>query len=299
MYKLNVLSAIGVALFSTLFLSNCKHDSYETAPTGLKYWFLKDDEGKVAQQGDIVEMHVKYSTSSDSVLFNSFTQPKPIVMEVPASPFKGSFEEAITMMSPGDSAQFLIAADSIFRKEFGAVRPPFIDSGSYLTFTVKLLKADKKEDYIAKQEKERVGRAANQKSVDDKIISEYVSQNGLKPTKTETGLYIIETQVGKGVLPVKGDTVSVHYTGRTLDGKIFDTSRKEDGGQGAPFDFILGVTPIIQGWQEGVSLLKSGSKATLLVPSTLAYGEQATPKFGPNSVLTFDVEIVKVIKPKK
>ena len=65
------------------------------------------------------------------------------------------------------------------------------------------------------------------------------------------------------------------------------------------FDFVLGVTPIIQGWQEGIAQMKQGSKSILIIPSALAYGDQATPRFGANSVLAFDVELIKVIKPKK
>lgn len=285
-------------LLTTLF-SGCKKDDWQTSPTGLKYWIQKDVEGENVKVGDVVEMHVKYATSADSVLFNSFTSPKPIVMELPTSQFKGSFEEALTMLSPGDSGQFLIPVDSIFRKEFGVVRPSFIDSGSYLTFTVKLLSGGSKEEFMKKQEKDKVENASKQKAIDEELIKAFVKEKGWQTTKTDLGVYINTIKEGNGPALEKGDTVFVHYTGRTLDGSVFDSSRKEDAGRGEPFDFIIGVSPIIQGWQDGIAKLKSGSRANLVIPSTLAYGEQGTPKFGPNSVLTFDVEIMKVIKAKK
>lgn len=285
-------------LVSFLFTS-CKKDDWQTSPTGLKYWLQRDEEGENVKLGDVVEMHVKYATSKDSVLFNSFTSPKPIVMEIPPSQFKGSFEEALTMLSPGDSGQFLIPVDSIFRKEFGVVRPSFIDSGSYLTFTVKLISAGSKEEFMKKQESEKAENASKQKAIDEGLIAAFVKEKGWQTSKTDLGVYIHIIKEGNGPALDRGDTVFVHYTGRTLDGTIFDASRKEDGGQGEPFDFIIGVSPIIQGWQDGVAKLKAGSRADLVIPSTLAYGEQGTPKFGPNSVLTFDVEIVKVIKAKK
>lgn len=298
MHKRHLLIVSAFAALTTLFTS-CKDGDWETSPTGLKHQFLKNEEGENIQVGDVVQMHVKYSTSKDSVLFNSFTTPQPITMEVPASQFKGSFEEAVCLLSEGDSAKFLIAADSIFRKEYGAVRPAFIDSGSYLTFVVKVLKKEKKEAYASRMEKEKAERSGKQKAIDKELIEKYVAEKGLKTNVTESGIHIQIVKEGKGTVPVTGDTVGVQYTGRTLDGKVFDSSRKEDGGMGSPFDFVLGVTPIIQGWQEGVAKLKQGDRATLIIPSTLAYGEQSTPRFGPNSVLTFDVEIVKVIKPKK
>ncbi len=282
-----------------LFLTSCKNESWETSPTGLKYWIQVDSAGENIKTGDIVQMHVKYSTSKDSVLFNSFKMPQPITMEVPPSQFKGSFEEALSLMSQGDSGQFKIPADSIFRKEMGASRPSFIDSGSYLTFTVKILKDEKKEDFTKRVEKEKAENAGKQTGIDEALITSYIAEKGLKPTKTEKGVYIQTVKLGTGVLPVVGDSVKVHYTGRTLDGKVFDSSRKEDGGMGSTFDFVLGVTPIIQGWQEGIAQMKQGSKSILIIPSGLAYGDQATPRFGANSVLTFDVELIKVIKPKK
>jgi len=282
-----------------LFLSSCKSDGWKTSPEGLKYWIQVDSTGENIKTGDIVQMHVKYATSKDSVLFNSFTMPQPITMEVPVSQFKGSFEEALGLLSQGDSGQFMIPADSIFRKEFGAARPAFIDSGSYLTFTVKVLKAEKKEDFTKRAEKEKAEKSSKQIVIDEQLITDYIAEKELKPTKTEKGVYIQVLKQGNGPQPVTGDSVKVHYTGRTLDGKVFDSSKTEDGGMGSTFDFVLGVTPIILGWQDGIAQLKQGSKAMLIIPSVLAYGEQSTPRFGANSVLTFDVELVKVIKPKK
>jgi FKBP-type peptidyl-prolyl cis-trans isomerase FkpA len=290
------LSTLATAM---LLLGSCKHDGWETSPSGVKYWILKNEEGTNAQLGDVVQMHVKYATSTDSVLFNSFAMPQPITMELPQTVSKGSFEESITLLSPGDSAMFMIAADSIFRKEFGAKRPSFIDTGSYLTFTVKLYKADKKENFMASQEQEKAERASKQIAIDEELIAKYVAGNNLKPSKTPSGVYFQTIKQGKGQQPITGDTVAVHYTGRTLDGKVFDSSRQEDGGMGEPFAFALGLSPIIQGWQDAIAQLKQGDRAILVIPSRLAYGEQSTPRFGPNSVLTFDVEIVSVKKQKK
>jgi len=298
MLRKGLVFASAIAAIVSL-MSSCNNDGWKTSDSGLKYQFLKNEEGDSVKVGDVIQMHVKYATSKDSVLFNSFTSPQPVTMEVPPSQFKGSFEEALLMTSVGDSASFMISADSIFRTAYGATRPSFIDSGSYLTFTVKILKKEKKADFEARMEKEKAERSIKQIAIDEELIAKYISEKSLKPTKTEKGVYVHISKVGMGVIPVVGDTVSVQYTGRTLDGKVFDSSRKEDGGMGSAFDFVLGVTPIIQGWQEGIAKMKQGTKATLVIPSALAYGEQATPRFGANSVLAFDVELVKVIKPKK
>lgn len=298
MFKKNLILVSAIAASISL-LSSCKDGGWETAETGLKYKFLTNVEGDSVKLGDIVQIHVKYTNSKDSALFNSFKMPEPITMPINPSTFKGSFEEAVAMMTPGDSAQFLIAADSIFRKEYGATRPSIVDSGSFLTFTVKMLKAEKKEVFQARMEKEKAEKASKQIVIDEALIANYITQKGLKPTKTDKGVYIQTNKAGKGIAPAAGDTVKVHYTGRTLDGKVFDSSLKENGGMGSTFDFVLGVTPIIQGWQDGIAQMKEGDKSTLIIPSPLAYGEQSTPRFGANSVLVFDVELLKVVKSKK
>lgn len=110
-------------------------------------------------------------------------------------------------------------------------------------------------------------------------------------TKTPSGLYYKILQAGQGNKPVKGQTVSVHYTGMLINGKVFDSSysRKE------PIEFPVGVGQVIAGWDEGILLLQEGDKARLVIPSHLGYGSRgAGGVIPPNAVLVFDVELVKV-----
>jgi FKBP-type peptidyl-prolyl cis-trans isomerase len=96
--------------------------------------------------------------------------------------------------------------------------------------------------------------------------------------------------VGTGDGPKAGDNVKVHYTGKLLDGKVFDSSK--NGGR-PPIDFQVGVGMVIPGWEEGIMLMKKGGKRTLIIPSGLAYGAEGSPGAIPaNSVLLFDVELL-------
>jgi FKBP-type peptidyl-prolyl cis-trans isomerase len=88
--------------------------------------------------------------------------------------------------------------------------------------------------------------------------------------------------------------VSVGYTGSTLDGKEFDSSYKNPQTNGKPIEFPIGQGAVIRGWDEGIALLNKGSKATFLIPSTMAYGPQEQAKIPANSVLRFDVELVDI-----
>jgi len=110
-------------------------------------------------------------------------------------------------------------------------------------------------------------------------------------TITESGLGYIMVKEGSGVQAENGKTVSVHYTGKLTDGTKFDSSLDRN----QPIEFVLGQGRVIKGWDEGISYLKVGGKATFIIPSDLAYGERgAGGVIPPNATLIFDVELVDV-----
>lgn len=109
--------------------------------------------------------------------------------------------------------------------------------------------------------------------------------------KTQSGLEYIEVEAGAGAQAERGKTVSVHYTGKFQDGKVFDSSIT----RGEPITFSLGKGNVIKGWDEGIALMKVGGKAQLIIPPNLAYGERgASGVIPPNATLVFDVELVSI-----
>lgn len=109
--------------------------------------------------------------------------------------------------------------------------------------------------------------------------------------KTASGLEYIEIEAGTGAQAQAGKTVSVHYTGKFPDGKVFDSSVS----RGEPISFALGQGRVIKGWDEGIALMKVGGKAQLIIPPELGYGERgAGGAIPPNATLVFDVELVDV-----
>ena len=107
--------------------------------------------------------------------------------------------------------------------------------------------------------------------------------------QTASGLFVKIEHQGAGEKPLKGNTVSVHYRGELLDGTVFDSSFKRN----QPIEFTLGTGQVIPGWDEGIALLSKGAKASLIIPSNLAYGTSgAGGVIPPNATLKFQVELV-------
>jgi FKBP-type peptidyl-prolyl cis-trans isomerase len=118
-----------------------------------------------------------------------------------------------------------------------------------------------------------------------------------KMTTTKSGLKYMDQKVGSGDVAMKGNTVSVHYTGwfytEGKRGAKFDSSLDRN----MPFEFKLGARQVIPGWDEGVEGMKVGGKRELIIPPDLGYGPRGMPGIiPPNSTLNFEVELLKVSK---
>lgn len=138
----------------------------------------------------------------------------------------------------------------------------------------------------AMQEKELAGQQVAQAGVD--FLKNNLVKDGVK--STESGLQYTVLKQGDGAIPTANDRVSVHYTGRLIDGTVFDSS--EQRGQPAEFP----VNGVIRGWVEALQLMPVGSKWQLYIPHELAYGSQgAGAAIAPYSTLVFDVELLKIL----
>lgn len=304
-----------IALLSAAMISNTgcgnKGNGDFKQINGVSYKIVKDAPGTNAKFGDIVEFNilVKCDTAPGqaAIIADSRKQGQPSINRVDSNRQTGDFQAIFPMMSPGDSAIVEVSCDTILKtvppNQMGNL-PSWLKKGNKIVISVALISVQSMEQYKkdmeskqAKMQEEMRAKAEAQKPIDDKILQEYFTKNNIKPSKTESGLYYTIQKPGSGAQIAKGQQVSMMYTGKTLDGKAFDSNIDTAIGHhgNKPLEFVVGMGQMIPGVDEGAALLKKGTKASLYLPSPLAYGAQSpSPNIAPNSVLIFDIEITDV-----
>jgi FKBP-type peptidyl-prolyl cis-trans isomerase FkpA len=292
--KSGLFLLLGVAVIA----SACNSKDYETTSSGLKYKYIKDAKGEKLEEGKILIVNMAYYDDKDSVLFDSKNFPYPVSLPYQDSLWRqsGMIFEGFRMLKKGDSLEFQVPASDLFEKSFQAAVPPNIKSESLIRFNVGVVDILNEEEFMSwqmeqfqKEQQKAMEKAGKQMEEDGTIIDDHLKENNIAAQITESGLRYVIKQEGNGVKPEAGSVVTVHYKGTLLDGTPFDSSYDRN----EPFSFQLGVGQVIQGWDEGIGLLSKGSKATLYVPSSLAYGpSERGGVIKANSILVFEVELI-------
>jgi len=261
-------------------------NGFNESEDGIIYKLIETVDGEKVELDDYVELNVKYFTNSDSMLFNSESMPGKYRIKLKKSR-KITIDDALAMLSVGDSAHFMLDAKTFYMVTRREKLPDLIDSNSKLRFEVrvkgKVTEAQLAEEKKALEEKRKIDELD--------MLEQYVADNFPEATESLTGLYTVVNKKGNGRKVTAGNTVSVHYTGKLLNGKIFDSSVKRN----QPFQFQIGARRVIAGWEEGVNETNVGDKITLLIPSHLGYGARgAGANIPPYSSLIFDIEVLDV-----
>ena len=172
-----------------------------------------------------------------------------------------------------------------------------IKNGDVMSKVVIIRVGEKAEKFIATQETfnklkstttERAAEAF--KKANEAIITK-IKADFPDAKVSDSGIYYTVLEEGSGDTPTKGATVSVHYTGKFMDGKVFDSSVS----RGEPIEFPLGMGHVIPGWDETILEMTVGEERIVVIPPSLAYGERGYPgAIPPNSWLIFEVELVAV-----
>ncbi len=299
MKKVFKFFAFSVAVVA--MLASCNKDGWKTTEDGLGYKFIETNkDAQQVQMGDVL-VGTCVLKLNDSILF-SVDQPDRMMMVNPAA-FKGDLTNGLLMMHLGDKAIFSVWADSV--QKLGFRFPPYYKEGTgmKLYYEINLTDIITQEE-IAQEQALFTENMQQLQAAERDTLAAYVEQNKIKATPDEEGLYIIVNKKGKGKNVEIGRDVAINYTGRLLNGKVFDSSIEsvaksndiyDPQRQYAPLNYTVGRMSLIRGWEKGVINQPEGSKLTLIIPSWLGYGQQGSgDRIPPNSPLIFEIEIVSV-----
>lgn len=247
--------------------------------------------GRKPAAGDMATIHFIVSTVNGDTLYSSYEQNRPMTWEAGKIFDNEGATEVLNMMTKGSKAMAIVPSELAFGEQGrGQMVPPYTS----LVYDLEMVDFKTKAAFEAEQEATRKKAESDKLKAGEQEIStlkSYVNKNNITAKPTASGLYYIETKAGSGQKAATGKTVKVHYTGTLLNGTKFDSSVD----RGEPFEFVLGQGQVIQGWEEGIAMMKVGGKARLLIPSSIAYGPDGRmPTIPPSATLIFDVELIDV-----
>jgi FKBP-type peptidyl-prolyl cis-trans isomerase FkpA len=289
------------SLLCVLFIAGCSSEGKRIkSPSGYEYQVVRKGGSEPIPVNSYVFFNMSL-TQKDSVLQSTATMGKPSILKVmDDNKSYGQLKalvDIIATLHEGDSLHFFFPMDSFEKvppgmegfKEPMVYKVGIVDVMDETHFEAHSDSIQKEQEKVRQVVRDRLPEieAFTKTTYDAYKKGELAS----KMQTTPSGLRYIVHQEGDGAKPVKGDQVSVHYYGMLdADAEMFDTSFK--GGQ--PYQFPLGMGQVIPGWDEGLLLLNKGSKATLFIPASLAYGAAGSPPVIPeNADLIFYVELEK------
>jgi FKBP-type peptidyl-prolyl cis-trans isomerase FkpA len=278
------VTALLVILFVGGFSCRNSEKGFKKHPSGFSYLFLEmNPQGVVPKTGDILVLSMKILTMDlrlvDESSFYRMQLGNPL--------FKGDFNTALSILQVGDSICFKIDAAGYFEKNRKRQLPVEFRQGDQALIYVRLKNILSAEDLL--NEKETTYHTDFEQEMN--LLKNYIELSNITVKPTSSGLYYIAKKKGTGNKAEVGKTLVVHYTGTTIDGRVFDSSLQ----RGKPFSFVLGQGQVIKGWEEGFKFMQAGGEARFIVPSNLAYGKDGFKTLIlPYSTLVFEVELLEV-----
>ena len=281
-----------VLVAGTMMLAACgggDMKGYKQTADGLYYRFeAQNAEGQQVQEGDVLvgEMTLRLDTT---VLLSNKGRTERLMPAIPS--YDGVLHEGLLMMHVGDKVTFAIEADSMAKFMQPNQMPPMYEKGKGMKFYYEINLQDivTKEEF-AEEQANYQAQMEQMRQQEPELIANYVKANNIKTKPTADGLYIVVKKQGKGTKVAVGRQVAIDYTGRLLDGTVFDSSVGNE-----PLSYVVGQMGLIRGWEEGIMGQPEGTQLQLIIPSAMGYGSRGNgPTIAPYSPLVFDLEIVSV-----
>jgi FKBP-type peptidyl-prolyl cis-trans isomerase FkpA len=272
---------------------NSKYPEFTDLGNGTWYRLHKIGENTAKPRpGDYITVNLAYSTMNDSVFFRGTRK-----LQIDTAAYEESVDACFALMAEGDSATFILRADDFFSKTLGTSVPLFIPPDGSVKINTGMQDIQTREEY--ENEKEAFLTWIEDFGDYEKIIlRQFISSEKPGITPLPSGIYYINLRPGKGKKVELGDTLTINYEGRFLNGKFFDSTVKRH----QPFQFVYGTEwQVIKGLEEAIGMMREGEHSLFILPSEMGFGNtgSSTGVIPPFTSLIFEVEILKVSSSNK
>lgn len=279
-------------IISNIIFSSCnrteKYSGYARTWTGIYYKIHSIGEEEIKPSvGDYITVDLLYKTLKDSVFFagrRTFLLTK--------SDYRGSIDECFPILSKGDCATFILSSGSFFEKTLKSKVPSFLTAKDDMKIVVYMIDIMTNADF-QKQKDEFLSWIDDFGEYESKLLKQYINEKQISIEPVNTGIYYLKTLEGNGKKVKKGNTITVNYEGRFLNGDYFDSTYKRK----QPFEFKFGEQwQVIEGLEDAISMMTEGEKAIFVIPSTHAFGTSgsSTGIIPPFTSVIFEVELLKI-----
>lgn len=294
-----ILSLLAVILL----LTSCQ--KYNKTKTGLAYKITSGGNKTKLKPGQVIKLAFEYKVGGKDTILRTTKGGMPgfaVVDTTAGRIIPHSFMEVLTQCAPGDKLEVVMSIDTL--KRLGQIQEynDLFKRGGTITGKIEILKAyaseaDAQADFTKEVEADRKRKMeennkanAATKSKEVAELQKYATAKGIKTVQSPMGVLVQVENAGEAVKAEPGTTVHIFYKGYLMDGKEFDSNIGKQ-----PAVFPVGNGTVISGWDDALRFFGKGGKGKLLVPATLAYGQDGRPPVIPgNSNLIFDIEVVEV-----
>lgn len=299
-------------------ITSACNPAYKKAGEGNEFMIISGGGNEKLQYGNYIEYHLKQFYKDDKLdtllgdtreymqRFNAFDS-----LGIPPE-----YHGILSKAGKGDSIVIRISVDSAYRVRDDR-KPSYMSLGGFEYTTIKILnvfqnryQADSAEQIEFKKNELKIYEKQLSKfeatlqmnkaqvDADSKIIKEYLDRNKIKYTRGKWGTFISISDTGSGEKIKYNNVVAVNYTGKTFDdGVVFNSNLNPKLDDRGPYEVTMSkVGSVMAGWTDALMELNNGAKATIYIPSSLAYGEKGfLPKIKPNTIIVFYIEVIRMI----
>lgn len=250
-------------------------------------------KGRGAKEGEILMINFNLLDLDGDTLIDLFDR-EPVAVRCGDMDLGEGFAEAMKYVPEGGEGHFVIPSSLAF-DSVGLEN--LIMPYTSLVLNVKNSSILTQEEYEAEQKKKyEAEEAENRKRLEEEParIAKFVKEHNVNVAPSATGVYYLEIEKGDGAFVDNGDIVTLHYNLYNIEDKLIESSFGSD-----PLQFVYGNQEMVPGIEEALGNMRVGGKATLIIPSTMGFGDIAIDKELPaNSTVIFDIELIDVQKPR-